>query len=264
VGACIHVPPPPPNQIIYVEPTVAIEDPGLFASVSVTGQLRRQPASYDLFRVDGSRSVDVSYVLTLTDLALDPTEAGASELPAGPIWKTLPVRISAVLTNAMGNLHRQRSTGAFLLGLLMAFSYGVLHTLGPGHGKAVIISYFVGKGGSLRRGLTMGLRIAIFHVLSAIIVVVLTDTVVRQAGGGTPDNYRIVQLISYGAIATIGAWLLWQTLKSTSKSHYDTSASELTLSPNLTQQVLGIEDVSSQEATNYSGPQTPNSGGFES
>ncbi len=241
VGACIHVPPPPPNQIIYVEPAVAIEDPGLFASVSVTGQLQQQSASYNLFRVDGSRSVDVSYVLIPTDIVFNQSESGkfALSIPPGPIWKTLPIRVSAVLTQAMDNLHSQRSTGAFLLGLLMAFSYGVLHTLGPGHGKAVIISYFIGKGGSLRRGLIMGVRIAIFHVLSAVAVVVLTDTVVRQAGGGTPDNYRIVQLFSYGAIATIGAWLLWQALNATKKSHHNAVASELVLSPNLTQHVLG-------------------------
>lgn len=237
VGACIHVPPPPPNQIVYVEPSVAIATTGLFAPVSVTGQLRQQPASYDLFRVDGSRLVDVGYALTLTDITLNQSKSVAS-LPAGPIWKTLPVRVSGVLTQAMGNLHSQRSTRAFLLGLLLAFSYGVLHTLGPGHGKAVIISYFVGKGGSLRRGLTMGVRIAIFHVLSAIIVVVLTDAVVRQAGGGTSDNYRIVQLMSYGAISIIGAWLLWKALKGKNNPHVTNS--ELTLSPDLTQQVLGI------------------------
>ncbi|MEA5466913.1 HoxN/HupN/NixA family nickel/cobalt transporter [Leptothoe sp. PORK10 BA2] len=239
VGACIHVPPPPPNQIVYVEPAVAIETPGLFASVSVTGQLRQQSASYDLFRVDGTRSVDVSYALALTDITLNQPESGESALsiPAGPIWKTLPVRVSAVLTQAMGNLHSQRSTGAFLFGLLLAFSYGVLHTLGPGHGKAVIISYFVGKGGSLRRGLVMGVRIAVVHVLSAIVVVVLTDTVVRQAGGSTPDNYRIVQLISYGAIATIGAWLLWQALHTVQEPHHNVVVSELVLSPSLTQQL---------------------------
>ncbi|NEZ56315.1 DUF3299 domain-containing protein [Adonisia turfae] len=241
VGACIHVPPPPPNQIVYVNPPVAIAAPGLFAPVSVTGQLRRQPASYDLFRVDGSRAVDVSYALTPTDIALNQTDSVNPHppqvvIPAGPIWKTLPVRVSAILTQAMGNLHSQRSTGAFLLGLLMAFSYGVLHTLGPGHGKAVIISYFVGKGGSLRRGITMGVRIAVFHVLSAIIVVVLTDTIVRQTGGGTSENYQIVQLISYGAIAIIGAWLLWQSLPAARKSHPVTP--EVVLSPPLTHQVL--------------------------
>jgi nickel/cobalt exporter len=214
VGACIHVPPPPPNQIVYIKPPSAIEPPGLFAPVTVEGILRPQSASYELFRVDGSRPVEVSYALTLTTLSLPPAEdTPTGTLPPGSWWQTLPVRVSAVLTQAMGNLDRQRSPASFGLGLLIAFSYGVLHTLGPGHGKAVIIAYFVGQGGSLRRGLTIGVRIAVFHVLSAIVVVVLADRVIRQVGGATPANYPLVQLISYGAIATIGGYLLWQALQ---------------------------------------------------
>ncbi|MEM6255766.1 MAG: DUF3299 domain-containing protein [Cyanobacteria bacterium P01_D01_bin.156] len=245
VGACIHVPPPPPNQIIHVQPKAAMEPPGLFAPVAVTGQLRKQPASYELFRVDGSRPVEVSYALNLESMVLESPES-VSSIVSGPIWQTIPMRVSAVLTQAMGKLHAQRSFGTFLLGLLMAFSYGVLHTLGPGHGKAVIISYFVGKGGSLRRGITMGLRIAIFHVLSAVIVVLLTDTVIRQVGGSTPDNYQVIQLVSYGAIAAIGAWLLWQALRTQSSVHrsamHRTDPASV-LSPDLVQQIQPSRDL---------------------
>ena len=251
VGACIHVPPPPPNQIVYVEPSTPITPPGLFAPVSITGQLWQQPASYELFRVDGSRLVDVSYTLTMTAMALTPTETTKQfefSTLSQPFWKTLPIRVSAVLTQAMNNLQSQRQ-GAFILGLLMAFSYGVLHTLGPGHGKAVIISYFVGKGGSLRRGLTMGARIAIFHVMSAIVVVLLTDTVIRQVGGGAPEKYQVVQLISYGAIATIGGWLLKQSLTTkTLLNHRRITDPKAVLSPSLTQQVL-TSDLRGQSST---------------
>ena len=37
VGACIHVPPPPPNQIVHVRPDEAVDDPGMFAAVSGDG-----------------------------------------------------------------------------------------------------------------------------------------------------------------------------------------------------------------------------------
>ena len=77
------------------------------------------------------------------------------------------------------------SARTLALAMLMSFSYGVLHTLGSGHGKAVIVSYFVGNGGSLRRGMAMGVRIAVFHVLSAVMIVVLTDAVIQQVGGSS-------------------------------------------------------------------------------
>lgn len=41
LGACIHVPPPPPNQIVYVGQ--AAGEPTMFAPVWVTGTLRAEP-----------------------------------------------------------------------------------------------------------------------------------------------------------------------------------------------------------------------------
>jgi uncharacterized protein len=44
VGACIHVPPPPANQIVYVKAEQGFEVRGLFDPVWVTGTLRVTPA----------------------------------------------------------------------------------------------------------------------------------------------------------------------------------------------------------------------------
>ena len=40
VGACIHVPPPPPNQIIYVKTAQGFDVEGSFDPVYVTGTLK--------------------------------------------------------------------------------------------------------------------------------------------------------------------------------------------------------------------------------
>jgi len=44
VGACIHVPPPPPNQIVYVKAEKGIDVNGTFEPVWVTGTLTVSPA----------------------------------------------------------------------------------------------------------------------------------------------------------------------------------------------------------------------------
>jgi uncharacterized protein len=44
VGACIHVPPPPPNQIVYVKAESGIDVKGTFDPVWVTGTLTVTPA----------------------------------------------------------------------------------------------------------------------------------------------------------------------------------------------------------------------------
>ena len=43
VGACIHVPPPPPNQLVYVNTDPGFEAEGLFQAVYVTGTLSSAP-----------------------------------------------------------------------------------------------------------------------------------------------------------------------------------------------------------------------------
>ena len=244
VGACIHVPPPPPNQMIYIKPAAAIKNPGMFSSMLVTGTLRASAGSYELFQIDGSRTVDVSYTMDLEAIASDPN-APTPQI-TGTWWQTLPAKVSGVLTTSLGNLSTQTSGRTLALALLLSFSYGVLHTLGPGHGKAVIVSYFVGHDGSLQRGLTMGVRIAIFHVLSAVVIAILTNTVVQQVGGSSAGSYRIVRLISYGAIALIGMWMLKrafqkraQPSKQPSKypAYLGTNSADILLYPSLSQQL---------------------------
>lgn len=44
VGACIHVPPPPANQIIYVKAQKGIEVSGSFEPVNVVGTLKAETA----------------------------------------------------------------------------------------------------------------------------------------------------------------------------------------------------------------------------
>lgn len=44
VGACIHVPPPPANQIVYVKAENGIDINGTFEPVTVVGTLKTEPA----------------------------------------------------------------------------------------------------------------------------------------------------------------------------------------------------------------------------
>ena len=63
VGACIHTPPPPPNQIVHVKPEKPIEMSGMFAPVWVTGQMTTSAIKKSLSLVDGSADIDVGYSL---------------------------------------------------------------------------------------------------------------------------------------------------------------------------------------------------------
>ncbi|NKB19297.1 MAG: DUF3299 domain-containing protein [Alphaproteobacteria bacterium] len=57
VGACIHVPPPPKNQIVFVTAKNPIKVKGLFAAVTVTGIMSTQSSDTELaetgYRITG-------------------------------------------------------------------------------------------------------------------------------------------------------------------------------------------------------------------
>ena len=48
IGACIHVPPPPPNQVVYVRSAKGVRITGLFDAVTVTGVLRQAEMNTEL------------------------------------------------------------------------------------------------------------------------------------------------------------------------------------------------------------------------
>jgi len=63
VGACIHVPPPPPNQIVHVKLTGSerYQSSKLFEPVWVTGVISTTSAVKELFLVDGSAGINTGY-----------------------------------------------------------------------------------------------------------------------------------------------------------------------------------------------------------
>ena len=65
VGACIHTPPPPPNQIVHVRLAkgAEFESQGLFQAVWVTGVMTAKASKTKLSLVDGSADIDVGYSL---------------------------------------------------------------------------------------------------------------------------------------------------------------------------------------------------------
>ncbi len=61
VGACIHTPPPPPNQIVYVKSDKPYEIKRTFDAVWVTGRMLAGGSTKSVYIEDGSAEVDSSY-----------------------------------------------------------------------------------------------------------------------------------------------------------------------------------------------------------
>lgn len=63
VGACIHEPVPPANQMVYVRFEEGFKEAGLFNPVWIQGELKADPRTESLHLVDGASDVDVSYTM---------------------------------------------------------------------------------------------------------------------------------------------------------------------------------------------------------
>jgi hypothetical protein len=63
VGACIHTPPPEPNQIVYVKPDKAFDIRRMFDAVWVTGRIAATGSKRSVEIVDGTADIDVGYSL---------------------------------------------------------------------------------------------------------------------------------------------------------------------------------------------------------
>lgn len=94
-----------------------------------------------------------------------------------------------------------------------AFAFGAVHAMTPGHGKSIVMSYFLGHGGVAPRGLAMSAKVIATHVLSAIVLVTATTLMVDVSLGMRPADFPVVRLISYAGIALTGGWLLWRALR---------------------------------------------------
>lgn len=103
------------------------------------------------------------------------------------------------------------SADAALGAIAFALALGAVHAMTPGHGKAVIFSYFLGAKGPALRGLGMAGKVAAMHVLSAVALVALFGSAASMFG--RPAGVaKWLQIGSYAIIVVIGGWLLWQAL----------------------------------------------------
>lgn len=64
VGACIHTPPPPPNQIVYVEASTAFTATSRFEPVWIEGTMKVGATQKELYLIDGSADINIGYSMT--------------------------------------------------------------------------------------------------------------------------------------------------------------------------------------------------------
>jgi len=97
--------------------------------------------------------------------------------------------------------------GAVMLAAL-SFLYGVVHAIGPGHGKMVISSYVVANEETVRRGVVISFIAAGLQALTAVALVGILAFALNASGLQINAWSNQLEMVSYALIALVGAWLL--------------------------------------------------------
>ena len=111
--------------------------------------------------------------------------------------------------------HRLKDEGDGLIMfwiLLFSFLYGIAHSLGPGHNKVVVFSYFLSEKPKIKDGIIMGNLAAFIHAFSGLTVALVILFVIKETTSSTFDQSeltRISMLISFGMIVLIGGFMLY-------------------------------------------------------
>jgi nickel/cobalt exporter len=151
---------------------------------------------------------------------LPPRPGAEPAQPAGPLQRAQAwvlekqAQFNRELAAAVRSLKSANPLSATLLLAALSFAYGVLHAAGPGHGKAVISSYVLADGRTVRRGILLAFLAALIQALSALLVVGVLVLVLRSTGLQIRAVEAWLETASWALVALVGVWLLYYQLRS--------------------------------------------------
>lgn len=118
--------------------------------------------------------------------------------------KTLREKITAAIS-AM----KSGDWGAIWKFLAICLVYGMLHALGPGHGKSIVVGYFIARRGRWRQGVALGAGITVVHTLSAVLLLLILYAIFKATVFPAFETGRMgVEKASYILIMITGLLLV--------------------------------------------------------
>ena len=115
-------------------------------------------------------------------------------------------------TDRVANLiTKEQTLPVFLVSLLLAFFWGAVHALSPGHGKTVVAAYLVGARGTARHAAFLGLTVTLTHTAGVFALGLVTLYLSRYIL--PEDLYPWLSVASGLLVVAIGVTLIWSRLR---------------------------------------------------
>ncbi len=125
------------------------------------------------------------------------------------LWQREMNQQLSSLLNAVAT-HPERAGGSLLL---LSFMYGVLHALGPGHGKVVIATWLATHPSKLKSSIVLTLAAALLQGLVAIGLVAGVLTVLQLPARQLHLSGFWLEKGSYALVGGLGILLCWRAIK---------------------------------------------------
>lgn len=108
---------------------------------------------------------------------------------------------------------------ALILLLMVSFIYGVIHSIGPGHGKALAFSYFSSQKSSYFEAFIISLATAFVHIIGALIIVLISVFILQSIMNNFMEN-SISYITSFSAVIImfLALYILYKKLSKKSCS----------------------------------------------
>jgi nickel/cobalt transporter (NicO) family protein len=154
-----------------------------------------------------------------------PPSAEKAGSPASSILFAILAPIQRGLNESLAamtrSLHDARSPAGWLLVIGLSALYGAFHAAGPGHGKTIVSSYLLANQARLRHAVIVGYLIAAVHVVAALAVVLVLSFIVRGVFAvGLANANRVIQTVSFAAVAVIGGFMLVGRIRGAVHHHH--------------------------------------------
>jgi nickel/cobalt transporter (NicO) family protein len=105
-----------------------------------------------------------------------------------------------------------------LAAMMLAAVFGMVHGFMPGHGKTVIVSYYLGRPARLIGSIGTSAILVLTHVGSAVVLVLAGFVVIRRTVGGA-GRAPAFEIASAVLIIAVGLWLLFRALRPHEHAH---------------------------------------------
>lgn len=134
--------------------------------------------------------------------------------PKESVQENILKRSITKIKSLFESIKDEKNPLTYMLLLFFAYIYGLIHALGPGHGKTLVASYFLSHDKSYAKALFISLSIGVVHTFSAFLLTLLIYFIVDSFLAQFLDNAVFYTTkISALIIISIALYLFYKKIK---------------------------------------------------